>query len=513
MDIYLMYLRKSRMDRDYSTVSIEETLKRHRGILFELAARLNILIKEENIYEEVVSGESLASRPKMQEILERISSENITGVLCMDLDRLSRGDSIDSGIVQQAFLYSNTLIITPTKTYDLRNENDEQFMGMSLMFARWELNTIRKRLVRGRNESAKEGRYLGSVAPYGYKIVKIPGDKGNTLEPIEHEAEVVRIIFDLYANHDLGYEKIAKRLNRMNLKMRNGNAWGKSTIVNIINNPCYIGKIRWRYSVAEKKLVDGKVKKSRVVNHDREVHEGLHPAIISEELYDKARARQGNQTPFGDKKQFRNVLAGLIYCEHCGCRVERTMSRYGTGRYRCVNRECPSGSAAEEVVLEAVHSSMKQWLKGYKVDAVHMESPRDSVSSFYETALANLKKELSTNEKQLLNAKVFLEQEVYSLEEYLERKETLSANITVLMGKISEIEEEMTTAATAANEEKTLLPKMEYVIDSWDVLEPSELNKLLKLVLKKVTYKKDKLKKGEGCRPLEIHIYPVLQRS
>ncbi len=514
MDIYLMYLRKSRMDRDYNTVSTEETLKRHKGILLDLAARLNIIIKDENMYEEVVSGESLASRPKMQEVLERISNEKISGVLCMDLDRLSRGDSIDSGIVQQTFLYSNTLIITPTKTYDLRNDSDDQFMGMSLMFARWELKTITKRLVRGRDESAKEGKYLGSIAPYGYEIVKIEGDKGNKLSPIEHEAEIVRIIFDLYINHKLGYEKISKQLNRMNLKMRNGNPWNKSTVSNIITNPCYTGKIRWKYSVSEKKLVDGKVIKYRVQNEDCELYDGMHTPIISEEIYNQALSIRETHTPFGENKQFRNVLAGLLYCENCGCRIERTQAAHGIGRYRCVNRECPTGSANEDIVLEAVHSSMKSWLKRYKADLnIDVENVNHDMGSFYETALSGLKKDLALNEKQLLNAKIFLEQEVYSLEEYMDRKETISENIAMLKDKISEIEEQITKAATDAHSKDVLLPKMEYVVDSWDALNTEELNELLKLVLNKVTYRKDKFSKGESLKPLEINIYPVLQRS
>lgn len=66
MDIYLAYLRKSRMDKDYETISLEETLKRHRAQLLELAERMGIILKEENIYEEVVSSESIASRPEIQ---------------------------------------------------------------------------------------------------------------------------------------------------------------------------------------------------------------------------------------------------------------------------------------------------------------------------------------------------------------------------------------------------------------------------------------------------------------
>lgn len=57
----------------------------------------------------------------------------------------------------------------PGKTYDLQNDSDEQFTDMKFMFSRYELKTINKRLVRGRNQSASEGKFMGSMAPYGYR--------------------------------------------------------------------------------------------------------------------------------------------------------------------------------------------------------------------------------------------------------------------------------------------------------------------------------------------------------
>ena len=62
------------------------------------------------------------------------------------------------------------------------------------MFSRYELKTITKRLVRGRNQSASEGKFLGSMAPYGYRAYKLPGTKGNSLQIEPNEAEIVRMI-------------------------------------------------------------------------------------------------------------------------------------------------------------------------------------------------------------------------------------------------------------------------------------------------------------------------------
>lgn len=161
-----MYLRKSRMDTDYENASVAETLSRHRTILENLckAKRLHVV----EVLEEVVSGESLYARPKMMRLLELINTGMYAGVVCMDIERLSRGSSLESGHIMQVLQVNSCKIITPGKTYDLQNDSDEQFTDMKFMFSRYELKTINKRLVRGRNQSASEGKFMGSMAPYGY---------------------------------------------------------------------------------------------------------------------------------------------------------------------------------------------------------------------------------------------------------------------------------------------------------------------------------------------------------
>lgn len=207
MERYLEYLRKSRMDTDFDEVSVEETLNRHRKILesFCKERRLNVV----ETLEEVVSGESLSSRPKMLRLLELVNTGMYAGVVCIDIERLSRGSSLESGYIMQVLQANNCKIITPSKIYDLQNESDEQFTDMKFMFSRYELKTITKRLVRGRNQSASEGKFLGSVAPYGYRIYKLPGIKGNSLRIEPSEAEIVRLVFDMYGEQGIGYNTIA----------------------------------------------------------------------------------------------------------------------------------------------------------------------------------------------------------------------------------------------------------------------------------------------------------------
>ena len=96
---YLIYLRKSRADQEAELRGEGETLARHEKALLELARRQHLPIAD--IYREVVSGETIASRPMMQQLLSEVEQGVWDGVLVMEVERLARGDTIDQGIVVQ----------------------------------------------------------------------------------------------------------------------------------------------------------------------------------------------------------------------------------------------------------------------------------------------------------------------------------------------------------------------------------------------------------------------------
>ena len=186
---YCIYLRKSRADLDAEAHGEGETLARHERILLELAKRERLNITE--IYREIVSGDTIAARPVMQQLLQEVQDGRWEGVLVVEVERLARGDTVDQGIVAQTFQYSETRIITPLKTYDPTNEYDEEYFEFGLFMSRREYKTIKRRLMRGREASSKEGKWVNGTAPYGYKRVRIENGKGWTLEVIPEEAEAV----------------------------------------------------------------------------------------------------------------------------------------------------------------------------------------------------------------------------------------------------------------------------------------------------------------------------------
>ena len=160
---YAIYLRKSRADLEAEAMGQGETLARHRAALREYAQSHGMEIGA--VYEEIVSGESIDARPKMKQLLREVEQGRWAGVLCMDIDRLARGDSADQARVSNTFRISGTLIITPSKVYDQSRESDEEYVDFELFMARREYKAISRRIMRGRIASAKEGHFIGSTPP------------------------------------------------------------------------------------------------------------------------------------------------------------------------------------------------------------------------------------------------------------------------------------------------------------------------------------------------------------
>lgn len=509
MERYVKYLRKSRFDRDYAELSIEETLKRHETILDKLAGDRGYHIAK--TYYEVVSGESIAARPEIQKMLEEVSLGIYAGVLVVDVERLARGNGSDQAYISQVFQFSGTKIITPLKVYDPSNEFDEEYFEFGLFMSRREYKTINRRLVRGRDSSAAEGKYINSIAPYGYKRVKLPSEKGYSLELHPEESEVIKKIFSLFLNH-AGTKIIANYLNDHDVPTRHGGLWSYSTITNIITNPVYMGKIRRGWSKQVKTIENGQVKKhiKRKKNlEDYQVFDGLHPALITEAEFNRAQEiRMERQPSVKVKNKFvlQNAFAGLLYCSVCGKRIGRTttsQSRGSTPRLRCVNaRNCHNGSANYDVVETEIIAALRTWLEGYqvKIDTVGFA---DEIAE-QRALLEKYDQELAKLNQQLENAFDLVEQGVYTLELFKERREKLNASI-------SEVKEQRSRATIALEKlesndacQSNLIPRTEELLESYASMTNQERNDLLKAILQKIEYQKG----ADGT--IEIDLYPRL---
>ena len=291
---YSLYLRKSRADLEAEERGEGETLARHEKMLIELARRYGFSIGK--IYREIVSGESIEARPVVQELLKDVEFGRWKGVLVVEVERLARGDTMDQGRVAKSFKFSNTKIITPIKIYDPNDEFDEEYFEFGLFMSRREYKTINRRLQRGRVSSVKEGKYVGSVAPFGYDRVKLVKDKGYTLAKND-EAPVVEKMFQIYAYNEIAINEVVRRLNLAGFKPRKAKEWTISVVKDILSNPIYIGKIRWDSRKTVKEYRNGKIVNTRPRNENYTLCDGLHEPIIDMETWNIVQEKRSKHTP------------------------------------------------------------------------------------------------------------------------------------------------------------------------------------------------------------------------
>lgn len=320
----LFYLRKSQSDDPLLTV--EETLEKHEQMLDELVERSLPgagPIPQQNRYREVVSGETIDSRPRFLELLRRIESPKIKAVCCVEPERLSRGSLREIGRIVELFRFSNTIIITRQYTYDLRDDRDRELFERALMRGNDYLEYYKRIQYNGRLLSVQNGNYIGTWAPYGYKKVQIMEGKKKcyTLEPIPEEAAIVRKIFEMYRD-GYGSHRIARHLNELGVKTKKGKKWSPESLKKMRTNEHYLGKVVWNKRQTVKTVEDGEIVVSRPLQDEYLVFPGKQPAIIDQELWDAVQEIRDKIPPVKNKAKCVNPFAGLVFC-HCG----RTMSR------------------------------------------------------------------------------------------------------------------------------------------------------------------------------------------
>ena len=459
------------------------------------------------VLEEVVSGESLAARPKMMRLLELVNTGMYNGVVCMDIERLSRGSSMEAGYIMQVFQTNSCKIVTPGKTYDLLNESDEQFTDMKFMFSRYELKTINKRLVRGRNQSASEGKFMGSMAPYGYRPYKLQGQKGNSLRIEPEEAKVVQMIYDMYGKQGMGYNAIAYALNDMHIPARKGE-WSQTSIVNILTNEVYLGKIHWRREPVKRVVKDGFLAKTRILNDDYELYDGMHEPIITEEQWEMAKAvkkKEGHHSAH-TTKELKNPFAGILFCEKCGAALKRNVPGKNQGTapwFRCPTRGCDCRIVKCHTVEEAIRDAMEDWLDEYIILLNSESKPKvDPIA----TALEAVQAQLAGLQQQQDTLCDYLEKGVYTIDMFTKRNATLAREIKKLQESEAELMRKKESGSQENQAAMEIIPTTQHILDNYDVLTIAEKNRLWKLVLKKATV--HRTPDGE----LSIHIYPKLPK-
>ncbi len=521
---YCIYLRKSRADAEAEALGHGETLARHKAMLLDVAKKGGYDVTE--IYQEIVSGDTIEARPVMQRLLREVCEGLWQGVLVAEIERLARGNTGDQAQVQTAFAISSTKIITPFKVYDPQNEMDNQYFEFGLFMSRQEYRTINRRLRQGIEASAREGKWVPGKAPYGYERVHVQRGKGWTLKIHEPEANIVKLIFRLYVHGEraedgsfqtFGVYAIGRRLDGMGVPPP-GSAtfWRARTVLDILRNPAYAGKIRWKNQRKKKQIVDGVVKTIRVRSDekDRIFVDGLHPPLVDQDTFDKAQEliRQKGPPPVKRGSKLVNPLAGILICGECG----RTMAlaRQKEGQFlRCGTPGCHNVLSKYENVEQRLLQGLEHWLSGYRLQWDN--NPDADEQELLDLKAKNVRKaesDLDTLRRQLSRTHDLLEQGIYDSDTFLERSRSLSQRIQEANDTIARLRAELAESERIAASRQSIIPKVKKLLDVYAALPNAQAkNELLHDVLERVEYTRPS--RCGGKDKFKLVLYPKLPKS
>lgn len=319
---YCAYLRKSRADALRERMEDGyDALAHHRRALEELAARLGVEVSR--WYRDgIKSGDSIAARAEMRELLATVEDGRWDGVLCMEVERLTRGDMGDQAAVGRAFSESGTLIVTPTKVYDPSDEADMEYFEFGLFMSRREYKVIKKRLMAGRVASVKEGQYIFTHRPFGYRKVDVDGM--HTLEPVEDEAQAVREMYAARLRGD-SYAQIARMLDAMGVAPYKGARWNPGSVHNILHNPVYAGRISFKRGAQTAYVENGRKRTRSTPPTESYLVDGLHEGIVDGATWDAVQA-MAYHSPVKRTHITRNYYGRLLKCAECGKSLSYTDS-------------------------------------------------------------------------------------------------------------------------------------------------------------------------------------------
>lgn len=483
------------------------------------------------------SGKSIEGRPAFTQMINDIKEgkDNISYVLVFKLSRFGRNaaDVLSTLQIMQDF---GVNLICVEDGIDSSKEAGKLMISVLSAVAEIERENIKIQTMEGRLQKAREGKWNGGLAPYGYKLVN-----GELLVE-ESEAEAIRLIFDKYVNTELGIVGISKYLQRHGYKKtirQNGKLEFFSTdlIKRILQNPVYAGKIAFGRHKTEK--VHGTRNEYRLAKQtDYLISEGKHEPLISEETWELAQAKLiANAHKYvrnSDGKNGKNhLLTGLLRCPVCGgplyynvarkkkangdqykdYRYYACRNRYGTQGQKCSFNKQISADVVEKAIVEVITLLVKkpQFIRFMK----------DKIEAKVDTSSIEL--EISTLEKEfrrLLSMKNRLTAEADALDpedRHFERmKADLDDRIYSMYDQISEIEEELAIARnkkTMAISDKMKADNIYKVLiffeDLYNKMNEDEKRQLISILISEIHVHEERTANGQWLNEI-VFALPII---
>ena len=366
------------------------------------------------------SGKNITGRPEFTQMLQDVADgkDDVNYILVFKLSRFGRNaaDVLNSLQYIQDF---GVNLICVEDGIDSSKDSGKLTITVLSAVAEIERENILVQTMEGRKQKAREGKWNGGIAPFGYEL----DSKNSTLIINPEEAELVKIIYQKYVYEDMGLDTIASFLNECGYKKKKNRKceldyFTRGMIKNILDNPVYVGKIAYGKNVTEK--VKGTRDEYRRVKSDEYLlADGIHDAIIDEELWMTTRVKRkatGVKWNKTHSLEHEHILSGIIKCPICGTGLSGTVRRRKNKKtgdyvddfyYRCQHRHkiddehfCnfqPSlnqdefNHEIEQVILDMVnHDGFRKFVEdklNTKVDVSALEEERERIRKLLRQVL------------------------------------------------------------------------------------------------------------------------------
>ena len=312
-----VYSRKSRPDEDI------DVLQKHRRRLEEFISANGFT----NVtwYEEVITGSTIEERHKFLELLEKVRSGKSDLVICVDYDRITRGDALERGTIQRVFMDSRTKIYTlDGNLVDFNNDNSLLQVEVKGLLSNYELKQITKRFKIGKIDTVKKGTPHSGTAPYGYKWDR----NTRSVEVDEEQYKGYRLMIEWYIKDGYSIHTIASKLNDLGIKAPKGGRWYGESVSKLLQNEFHLGYVVYGKYKSEK---TGRFNsKGQMINRIIENPDlssvtkviGKHKPIKTPEEHAKIVKRSIENRKYGHANKVSGgydfKLKSLVRCPYCG---------------------------------------------------------------------------------------------------------------------------------------------------------------------------------------------------
>ena len=417
--------------------------------------------------DEGKSGKNIEGRPRFMQMLKDIESgkDKVEFVLVFKLSRFGRNAADVLSSLQRMQDFGVNLICVEDGI-DSSKDSGKLMISVLSAVAEIERENILVQTMEGRRQKAREGKWNGGFAPYGYKL------ENGYLYIAEDEAEVIRIIYDKYVNTTMGASAVANYLNEHGYvkKKRQNNTldmFSAHFIKLVLDNPVYCGKLAYGRRKNEK--IAGTRNQYHIVKQEEyPVYEGVHEAIIPEEVWQMAQRKRQETGVKSEKiynQEHENILSSILRCPVCGAamygNVNRKKKKDGTlykdyYYYHCKHRTTVNGHKCgykrqwkQEKVDAAVEEVIRKLVTNPKFEqAIRQKIGSRIDTDELETELEQLRKKL----RQLNGAKSKLGQQMDSLDvtdKHYDRKyQDMEERLYKLYDDIDSVEEEIEEVET-----------------------------------------------------------------